>query len=448
MSESDREHLKQLAFDFTTKLIAYIDKAVGAAPKPIEPAPAQPPYAKFTSFPPFETKQATLTVETNVAGLEYVLVADDDKNSWYDDTRKPLPDNKTITVQARATGDFVKVFDAGFTVSVDSLPFKWEDDASGDVTPLPAEPKSATAAVNAFLDGHAGGYNVEREIWNEFSQDEWNYLYKQVPAPVVRGFIAWRPEDGIFAGNGGKSDAMPRDGFIASFVEGAVRARKAGFKRVIVDASDVCTDGSFSGDRPMLIQRTAVALCEEIKKRQLPPDFIAVGPVNEWATSQSNVHKYQQQFFDAMERVLPQHVLVFGCDYWKYWGKLIENTNFQPPRQERAFCDTHSYTTMDANGWKWLAGELSKWQQRTKRRVIYGEAGLGTLMRDEQQPHLYPDNARLMLPIMRPFCPLPWSVNKGGHWRLNANGAEFTHPKSWHTAPDIVGALNDGLGLR
>lgn len=430
--------------------IAELGAAINEALAPVAPeAPPVAPYAKFKDFPPFQVQECTLHLDTNVVGLQYVLFADNAKNTWYEDSKNTVPAGKAFTIKARTTGDRVKVFNDDFSIVVDSLPFLF-----AEASPVPVvlpQPKGDAASTVAALLKQAGngGINVERELAAEFSQDDHNYLRKQVPFPAGRNFLAWRPQGG-FAFNENQSWQPPSDNAISRFVDGLVRMKKAGYRVVFADCADVCDDTDQSDRGIALIKQSCVKVANAVKQRSdLGPDFLILGAINENATSQQRVLQVQDDLLGTLRAILPNHVLSYGCDYWKYWGKLIEGTGFKVPRDELTVCDTHSYTAMDAAGWNWLAGELSKWQQRTGRRVVYGEAGLDDLNRGRDYG-LYADHARTMLPIMRPFVPMPWAVNKGNEWRLNYNGAELVNKQAYPNggnAPDIGDALKQGLGL-
>lgn len=406
--------------------------------------PAADPYIRFANFPAFQAKEAALTVESNITDLDWVLFAENDQHSWYGDPQ-PVPASRVINVKARANADRVKVLSRDRKHSTDSLPFLYSE------APLPTNPTvppvvgGSADKVAKYLDGLRGGMNLEREIMAEFSQDEHNYVREQVPFDTARAFCPWRPQGG-FAFNDGQSWTELSDEKADRFVAGLVRMRRAGYKRALADCADVCEDRDLDDNGARLI---AVA-CDKISKRvanaDLPPDFLSIGPINEWACKQETVHRYQDMLMGVLRKNLPNHILIFGCDYWKYWGKLIEGTSYKVPVDDLAFCDTHSYTKMDANGWRWLAGELSKWQQRTKRRVVFGEAGAGAYdAGDDYWRGEWDNNLRVMLPIMRPFVPITWSVNKGSAWRFNWNGAELTNGQSG--SPRLADALKAGLGL-
>lgn len=439
------------------ELQAAIKEFVGAAatPTPTPEPPDDDPYVKFTNFPPFQAKEMTFVVDSNIADLQWVLFAENEKHTWYGDPQ-PVPGNKTFTVRAQADGDRVKVFDTEFNYAVDSLPFKFAETVPDTVVVSPVVGGSDAEKVNAFLSYNGkpltGGVNLEREWMQQRSQSEMDYIRKQVPMDTARAFLAWRPYDGIFAGNQARGAWQPpTPEFVAEFVGGLKRMQKSGFKRALVDCSDVCEDPAFSERGVALLHQTCEMVALEIKKQGIGPDFVAVGPINEWATSQDNVHKHQDALLATLRKHLPGYILTYGTDYWKYWGKLIENQNYKPPKDTLSLCDAHSYKAMDAAGWKWLAGEFDKWQKRTGRRIVFGEAGCGELFRDEQNYNVYPANIRTMMPIMRPFVPITWSMNNGGHWKLNWNGAEFVNKQAYPNggnAPAIADALNDALGLR
>lgn len=314
----------------------------------------------------------------------------------------------------------------------------------------PAQPQTARARVDHYLNGVYGGINVERELMYEFSQDEWNYLYKQVPAPMARVFNPWRPQGG-FAANEGRAWVMPSDNVLSRFVDGIGKARKAGFPRVFADCTDLCEDGDFGGDGPKLIAQVCDEIARRCAERGYGADWLSIGPINEWACKQELVHKHQDAFVAALRRHLPQHVLSYGPDYWKSFKSLIDNQNYRPAADELSFCDVHGYIgRWENSGFQWLAVELDKWTQRTGRRVVFGEMAGGNLMQDEENHDIYADNLRRQMPILRRHVPLAWAVSKGGHWRLNHNGAEYKNGQAYPTggnAPRIADALRAGLGL-
>lgn len=315
---------------------------------------------------------------------------------------------------------------------------------------VPAQPQSARQRVDAYLHGVIGGVNVERELMYEFSQDEWNYLYKQVPAPMVRVFFPWRPQGG-FAANEGGSWSMPSDNVLSRFVDGIGNARKAGFARVFADCADLCEDGDFAGNGPELIVLTCDKIAGMCAERGYGADWLSLGPINEWACSQAKVHQWQDTFVAALRTRLPQHVLSYGPDYWKSYKSLIENQNYRPAADDLSFCDVHGYIgRWEDSGFTWLAGELDKWVQRTGRRVVFGEMAGGDLQRDEENHDIYPANLRRQMPLLRRHVPLAWAVSKGGHWRLNHNGAEYKNGQAYPTggnAPRIADALRAGMSL-
>lgn len=314
----------------------------------------------------------------------------------------------------------------------------------------PAQPQSARQRVDAFLQGISGGVNVERELMYEFSQDEWNYLRAQVPFPAVRVFFPWRPQGG-FAANENQSWQHPSDSALSRFVDGLVKAKNAGFARCFADCTDICEDGDLSEEGVRLVEATCDRIAKRVADRGISADFLALGPINEWACSQDNVHKNQNRFVAAIRKHLPNHVLLYGPDYWKSFKSLIDNDKYRVVTDEQTVCDVHGYIGgWDDGGFTWLAAELAKWQQRTGRRVIFGEMAGGNLMSDEQNYDVYPASLRRQLPILRPYVPLAWAVTKGGHWRLNWNGAELVNGQAYPNggnAPRIADALKAGLGL-
>lgn len=397
----------------------------------------KPKVLKFKDFPAFNVQEATLHIE-NTTGLPAQWVLFDDNHPQYSWRGQPqdVPANNTITVRAVEDGDKVKVFTAGFAYADDSLPFKFA--TPGD--PTYPTGTAALEKVNKFLEGLHGGENIERNAAWELSQEEHSSIHQQVPMDVGRVFLSWRPQGGFGPNQYGQ---LASQDTVRAFVGSIKKLQQAGYKRCFADCTDVLDswEGLKVPGAESLIKQHVRMVCEEVKAQGISADFLCIGPVNEWAIEQNDVHRMQDDLIGLMRGILPQHILSSGSDYWKYWGKLIENQSYQPPKDELTIIDCHSYKRMDEAGWKWLAGELSKWQQRTKRRVIFGEAGCGENNVDHQNEAVWQEQLRLMLPIMRPFVPLTWAIGFGGHWRHN----EYD-PRS-KVKPAVAQALRDGLGV-
>lgn len=392
---------------------------------------------RFIDFPPWNVQQATLHVDnTTGQSAQWVVFDDNAPNYTWRGQPQPVPSDGAIKARATEDGDKVKVFVPGFTYTADSLPFKFATPS----TPVPPTGSVALDKVNTFLAGLHGGDNIERNAAWELSTAEHVYIHEQVPMDAVRVFFSWRPQGGFGPNQAGQLASADA---VRAFVGGIKKIQQAGYKRCFADCTDVLDEweGLKVGNAEELCRQNIRMVCEEVKAQQISPDFLCIGPVNEWATSQDVVHRLQDDFLGIMRGILPQHILSSGCDYWKYWGMLIQDQNYKPPKDELTIIDTHSYKEMDEAGWKWLAGELGKWQERTKRRVVFGEAGCGNMNGQETDETAWQRNMRLMLPIMRPYVPMTWTICFGGHWRHNE-----VDPRS-KIKPAIATALRDGLGV-
>ena len=394
---------------------------------------------KFTDFPPWNVQEYTLHIE-NTTGLpaQWVVFDDNPATQWaWRGLPQPVPSDGAITVRATADGDKVKVFTTGFAHTTDSLPFKFS--TGGGTTPPTGN--AALEKINKFLAGLHGGDNIERNAAWELSQSEHTSIRQQVPMDAGRVFLSWRPQGGFGPNQHGQLASLDT---VRAFVESIVKMKNAGYKRVFADCMDVLDDweGLKVPNADALIRQNIEMVCKEVAARpELSPDFLCIGPVNEWACSKSEVHRRQDEYHLLMRKYLPQHIFSSGPDYWKYWGMLIQDQTYIPPKDELSIIDVHSYKTMDEAGWKWLVGELDKFQQRTKRRVVFGEAGCGEFNGQETDEGMWQRNLRLMLPIMRPFVPMSWAVCFGGHWRHN----EY-EPRS-KIKPAVAAALREGLGV-
>jgi hypothetical protein len=290
-------------------------------------------------------------------------------------------------------------------------------------------------AAQEFLRPLTLGVNVERTWAWERDAAFWTYLKNDVHATHVRLFYPWKPSEQ--RGGGGPGNAQPSAQQVDRIVDAAERAIAAGLK-VFVDCTDVIDLFELQGQHAGKVE-TQVALCaERFAARNLDPNMVALGPVNEFAGSDNATwNPIRRDLHELMRANLPGYVLTTGAANWKGRAELFDPAKgFETFDDLRVIYEWHHYSTLNADGWKNVAQRLRDWRSANGDRPTYcGECSPGFWDDPVGNNKLqfsqwawpqwaWPDRYAAQLVNIAAERPTLWAVTYGNSFRLNKSGSD------------------------
>jgi hypothetical protein len=247
----------------------------------------------------------------------------------------------------------------------------------------------------------------------------------------VRLFYPWRSSFAM--GGGGPGNEPPDQASFNRILDAAARAVEAGLK-VFLDCADVMGVEDLTGDNGAAAESHMASCAAWTASRGFDPRMLAIGPVNEWAFGEDNTtfNAYRQHYHDVLRAQLPGYVLTTGPGWWKTRSWIYDaSKKFVPFTDLRVLYEWHSYSTLDADGWKAEEAKLAAWRAANGGRpTICGEVGPG-YWEDQvngtpmaEAPWAWPALFQGMLPSIAAERPSLWAITDGSGYRINKSSSD------------------------
>jgi hypothetical protein len=234
-------------------------------------------------------------------------------------------------------------------------------------------------------------------------------------------------------GGGGPNNEPPDQVAFDRILDATAQAINAGLK-VFLDCADVMDVEDFTGENGSATESHMASCAARTASRGFDPSMLAVGPANEWAFGDDNTTHdvYRQHYHDVLRAQLPGYVLTTGPSWWKTRSYLYDaSKKFVPFTDLRVLYEWHSYSTLDASGWKEEEAKLAAWRAANGGRpTICGEIGPGyweeqvngTSM--AEAPWAWPALFQGMLPSIAAERPSLWAITDGSGYRINKSSSD------------------------